>query len=183
MKREEILFYLASDVVHVYLTKSKKEYIEQVDTSPFFKCGEISSVKQLREYIEKFASKLNFGLYYLKPELVVLYNDVCAGDVKYLYRHALSPFGYSKASFVPLSRLVKKIKDDEKVVVCDGNCYTLIDSRRKVESLKGLEFEPIVLGETSRKHIHHSDKEILWKTFKSCFTKGSRYGMMDVGDD
>ena len=183
MKREEILFYLTGEGIHFYLSKNKRDLSSQKDTSLFFKYGEISNVKRCAAEIAKIVAKMNFGLYYLKPNVYVLYNDVCACDAKYLYRGCLAPLGANKLFFVSLVEFVKKIRNDKKLVIADKGYYTLVERREKCKSLQNLDFEPIVIGETGEDVIHYADKDVIWKTFKSCFTNGENYDIMDIGDD
>lgn len=183
MKREEILFYLSTGKIHVYLVKNKKEYIETLDTSLFFKLGEISNVVRCSEAITKLLSKMNFGLYYLKPNITVLYNDVCSADTKFLYRSVLETLGYNNLNFVPLTKLAKKIGKGKNLVVSDGDYYTLVNRGEKSMSLDSVDFDPIILGKTDKSHVHYSDVDIIWKAFKSYFTNDKSYDMIDVGDD
>lgn len=183
MKREDILVYLTVDKIYLYLLNSKKEYVESLDTSPFFKFGEISNVEYLTAVMTKIVSKMNFGLYYLKPNLHVLYNDVCSCDIKFLYRSAFAPLGYNKINFVRLTKLARSIKDHDNLVIGEGNYYTLVKRGEKVSSIKDIDFEPIILGASDKKHIHYSDEDIIWKSFKSCFTNKSSYDIIDIGDD
>lgn len=183
MKRESILFYMATGKIYLYLLNSKKEYKFKTDTSLFFECGEISNVARCRDAITKIMTKMHFGIYYLKPNFTVLYNDVCWGDTKFLYRTVLDVIGFNEIKFVPLSKLISKIRDDENLVVSDGDYYTLPKRGEKMKSLKSLEFEPIMIGKKDDKHVHYADIDIIYGTFKSCFTKGSNYDMIDVGDD
>lgn len=183
MKREEILFYITTDIIHIYLKNANKEYLEKIDTSLFFKLGEISDVDRCSEAITKLTSKMNFGLYYLKPNVYVLYNDVCSCDIKFLYRSSLQALGYNRLNFVPLTRLTSKIHEKKNLVVRDGNYYILIDRGEKRMSLESLDFDPIIIGEANDHHVHYADRDILWKTFKTYFTNKKSYDIMDVGDD
>lgn len=183
MKRESILFYLKSNKIYFYLMNSKKEYVECLDTSLFFKYGEISNVRLCIEAITKLVEKMNLGLYYLKPNITVLYNDVCYADAKFIYRSVLDTIGYNKIDFVPITKLAAKIKDDKNVVISDGDYYILVKSRRRVDSLNSLDWDPVVIGSVDDKYVHFADEEIIYKTFKSCFTKGGNYDIMVVGDD
>lgn len=183
MKREEILFYLASNKIYMYLINCKKEYIYDIDTSLFFRLGEISDVYHCSIAIAKILSKMNFGFNYLKPNIKVLYNDICSCDIKFLYESALLPIGYNRIDFVPLTKLVKKIRKDEDLVVSDGDYYTLVNRGEKLMSLNNIDFDPVILGKADTKHIHYSDLDIVWKTFKSHFTNRKSYDIIDIGDD
>lgn len=183
MKREEILFYLREGCITLYQVGNRREYIYKVDTSLFFKWGEISDVNVLQEIVGKLVTKLNLGLFYLKPNVVVLYNDVCMCDIKFLYKSALLPLGYNRVSFVPLSKVARMVKETDALVVSEGDCYTFIKDRYKQASLDGCGFEPIVIGKCEGDHIHFADEDIVFKTFKSCFTKRGKYDIIELGDD
>lgn len=167
----------------MYLINGKREYIFDVDTSLFFKFGEISHVYRCSETIAKILSKMNFGLHYLKPDVKVLYNDVCSCDAKFLYENALAVLGYNRIDFIPMTKLAKKIRKADNLVIFDGECYTLVNRGEKCMTLDSLDFDPIILGKTDKSHIHYSDLDILWKTFKSCFTNKESCDIIEVGDD
>lgn len=154
-----------------------------LDTSLFFKYGEISNVNTCSEAITKIMAKMNFGLYYLKPNIIVLYNDVCSADAKFLYKSVLESIGYNKLSFVPLTKLVKRIGKGKNLVVCDGDYYTLVNRGEKCMSLESIDFDPIILGKNDDSHVHYSDGDIVWKSFKTYFTNKQSYDMIGVGDD
>lgn len=170
MKREKILFYLTNGRMIAYLTKSGVEHCEVLDTSSFFKLQEISDVKKCSSAIAKLVAKMNFGLYYLKPQVTVLYNDITSCDLKFLYEKSLEPFGASKIDFVPISELVKTLRPQEDTVISDGECYTILSKREKTEHLTSLDFEPIILGIKDTNFTHFADEDIIWKTFKTHFT-------------
>lgn len=183
MKRETILFYLSTNSIKIYLKRSKKEYVLKEDTSLFFRYGEISCVKMGKKAVSKIIAKLKFGLYYLKPDVVVLYNDVCSCDNEFLYRGLLEEIDANEIEFVPLTKIAKEISDNDNLVVADGDYYTLVNRGEKVNSLDLLDFEPVIIGKKDDKHVHFSDDSIIWNKFKSYFTKGETYDIMEVGDD
>ncbi len=183
MKREDILLYMTSKKTYVYLKRSDKEYILDEDTSLFFKLGEISNEKMCEDFFTEISSKMNFGLYYLKPDITVLYNDVCSCDLKFLYSCALRGFNYNLIDFVPLSKVVKIIRDDDNTVVFDDNYYTLIGRGEKSVNESSIDFDPVFIGKKGTDHIHYADEDLIWTTFKSHFTKRRRYDIIDVGDD
>lgn len=183
MKREEILFYLTDGKIIFYQVHNRREYVYLVDTSLFLKWGEISDVERLTSTVARLSAKLNLGLFYLKPNVTVLYNDVCHCDIKFLYKSALMPIGYNRISFIPISKIVKMIKDSDNLVLSSADCFTLINRKIKVASIEELDFEPVVIGKCDNKHVHFSSEDIIFKTFKSCFTKNGKYGIMEAGDD
>lgn len=183
MKREEILFYLSEGKVRIYLYKSKKEYSYDIDTSLFFKWGEILNVELCSDAITKILAKINFGPYYLKPNLYVLYNDICHCDLKFLYRFALEEFNYNEIRFMPMSKLVELIKNDSNIVVYDKNYYTNIKRGEKTVNPKAIGKDVVIIGKSTSKHVHYSDDDIIWREFKDCFTNQKSYGIMNIGDD
>ena len=80
MKREDILFYMQGGKINIYLVNSKKEIVKKVDTSPFFKFGNISNVEKFSDTIHSFIGELHIGI--MKPNLTVLYNDNTTSDIK-----------------------------------------------------------------------------------------------------
>lgn len=165
MKREEILVYISSEFIHLYLVNAKKEVIERFDNS-FFRYGEISDVEGLTIEINKAIGNHNIYTGLFKPMLHVLYNDVTNCDLKYLYKAVLSDFNYSDIRFYELSGLIHKINSDTRVVVYDKNYYTLVKKKCKVDNLDNIDFEPIVIGIDDKKNVHFSDKDIIWNQFK-----------------
>lgn len=183
MKREEILLYMQNDVTRVYLVNSSKENIINVDTSLFFKFGEISNVALCEKFLTEVLVKVNSGLFYLRPNITILYNDVSYSDIKYLYKSSIKELNFNLVYFVPLSKLVKTYIKKRGVVVFDKNYYTDIDRGCKLKSISGIEFEPILIGGRDNAHTHYSDKDIIWKTFKTYFTNLRSCDKIDVGDD
>lgn len=182
MKREEILLYMSAEKTYIYLRQTKKEYILDEDTSLFFNLGEISNERLCEDYFAEISTKMSFGPYYLKPNIIVLYNDVCSCDLKFLYRCALRGFNYNRVDFVPLTRVAKIIRDEPNVVVFDKNYYTLVGRGEKTLNDSTIDFEPVLIGKTSPEHVHYSDEQIVWSTFKSYFTNRRRYDIIEVGD-
>ncbi len=183
MKREEILLYLSVGKVRLYFINAKDEYIFEEDTSLFFEYGEISNEKLGEEFFLNIFNRINLGLYYIKPNVHVLYNDVAHADVKFLYECVLKPINYNKIDFVPLTKLVSKIRKKDEVVVYDEDYYTLVGKLLKVENLDDLDFEPVIMGCQQSDCIHYANLDILWDTLKTCFTKGQSYGIIESGDD
>ena len=170
MKREEVLFYMTNDKIHVYLSNAKREIIEEVNTSTFFKYGEISDIEICREEISSFISRNNLIKGVLKPDLIVLYNDICNCDLEYLYKSVLAYFNYNEIKFLRLTNLVKNIKNYENIVIYDKDYYTIIGTKEKKKNLSDLDFLPIVIGEIDKDFLHFSDKNLIWNIFKTHFT-------------
>ncbi len=183
MKREEILFYLSEGKLSLYFTGAQKEKTLDVDTSLFFQCGEISNVSKGENALTQLLAKIKFNHSYLKPDLVVLYNDVCRADMKHLYCSVLRGFSYNTIRFVRLSRIARSISKEKNVVVFDKNYYTLIDRGEKTKNDGDLGENPIIIGKCKTPHVHYPDEDIIWKTLKSCFTNVNIYDNIDVGDD
>ncbi len=183
MKREEILFYLSEGKLSLYFVNTKEEKIYDVDTSLFFKCGEISNVAKGESVLTEILSKIKFSHSYLKPNLIVLYNDICHADMKYLFRCVLRGFSYNAIKFVRLSSLVKMICKDKNVIVFDRNYYTLMDRGEKSMDDSKLGEKPIIIGKGKTSCIHYPEEDIIFRTLKSYFTNVDIYDNMDVGDD
>lgn len=183
MKREEILFYLSEGKLSLYFANAQEEKIFDIDTSLFFKCGEISNVQKCENALTEILSKIKFNHSYLKPDLIVLYNDVCYADMKYLFRCALRGFSYNTIRFIKLTKVVKEISKDKNIVVFDKNYYTLIDRGEKCMDDGRLGENPIIIGKSRTAHIHYPEEDIVFRTLKSCFTNADIYDNMDVGDD
>lgn len=183
MKREEILLYICTNEIKIYLVGTGKESIIEKDTSLFFKMGEISNVLLGEKVLTEILTKLSFSLFYLKPNITILYNDVCNADIKYLYRSLFRELNFNLIYFVPLTKLVKDCIKKKNIVVFDGDYYTDVDRGEKFMSEKCIEFEPVFIGKKDNIHTHYSDDNIIWNTFKSYFTNLRSCDKMDVGDD
>lgn len=173
MKREEILFYMATDKVYLYLVNSKHEKIVDLDTSLFFRFGEIYDIETCSKTITELLLKMNFGTFYLKPNMTILYNNVCRSDIKFLYRYAIRELECNNINFVPLKTVLKMVRDDENLVFFDENYYTLINKEEKcaMEQIETyLDFEPVLVGKSDTIHLHYADEDIVWRTFKTYFT-------------
>ena len=183
MRREEILLYLTQDRINIYFVKAGRETIIDKDTSLFFEFGEISNERECEKVLTEILSKMNFSLFYLKPNLTILYNDVCKSDIRFLYRCSVREVNFNSIYFVPITKLVKNYIKKKNIVVFDKNYYTDIDSGEKFVSEELIDFEQIYIGKKDDKHSHYSESNILWETFKSYFTKIRTCDKMDVGDD
>lgn len=183
MKREDILFYMSEGKINIYLVNEKKEQIIETDTSLFFKYGEISNEFLCENKITEILTKLKFGGSYLKPNVKVLYNDICYADAKFLYRSVFRGFSYNCIEFAKLSKVVRLINESKNLVVFDKNYYILVDRGEKCIVEERIDFEPIFIGKNDSLHIHYSDNDIIWNTFKSHFTNIDIYDKIDSGDD
>lgn len=183
MRREEILVFLATDKLYIYSVSAKKEKIIDLDTSQFFRFGEISNLEKCEKVVSENLAKMDFKTFYLKPNFIILYNDVSWSDTKYLYRALFKNIEYNELAFVPMSRVARKINKSDNLVIFDKNYYTLVNKGEKCFSEDDIMFEPILIGKVDTDHIHYSDSTILWKEFKTYFTNGLYYGKMDIGDD
>lgn len=171
MKREEILLYINCGKVYIYKQYAKKEILLEIDTSSFFKWGEISDVDTGIEILEREISKNNIVSDILKPTLHVLYNDITNCDIKYLYRALLSVFNYNTINFYALSDLVKEIKFGKDAVLYDGESYTVFKEKIKLKDYSSLPLDYVIIGDHDKSNIHYADKDLVWNTFKSHFTK------------
>ena len=80
MKREVILFYIMNDKICIYLIKAKREIIKELDTSFFFKCGELLDVDKFSLERDKIIVEEKVLTRLLRPNLCVLYNDITNCD-------------------------------------------------------------------------------------------------------
>lgn len=183
MRREEILVFLATDKLYIYSVSAKKEKIIDLDTSQFFRFGEISNLEKCERVISENLAKMDFKTFYLKPNYILLYNDICYSDTKFLYKSLFRNIEFNKLAFVPMSRVARKINKNENLVIFDKNYYTLVNRGEKCFSEEDILFEPILIGKVDTDHIHYSDSTILWKEFKTYFTNDRNYDKMDTGDD
>ena len=183
MKREEILFYMTVNKISIYLIEARSEKIIESDTSLFFKLGEISNVLECRKVVTEILSKLNFSFLYLKPNITILYNDVCNSDLKYLYKCVLRELNFNTIFFAPVRKLVKDYINKQNIVIFDENYYTDIDRGEKYLNLKCISFDPILIGKKDNVHKHYAKEDIIWSTFKTYFTNLRSCDKMDVGDD
>ncbi len=183
MKREEILLYITVNKIHIYLVSSDSLKIIEKDTSLFLKLGEISDVVKSGKVLTEILSKLNFSLFYLKPNITILYNDVCNADAKYLYRSAIRELNFNNVYFVALTKLVKDYIKKRNVVIFDTNYYTDIDRGEKYMDEASVDKDSILIGKKDGVHTHYANENIIWTTFKSYFTNLRTCDKMDVGDD
>ena len=171
MKRETILFSIMYNKIYIYLKNAKKEIINDIDVSFFFKCGEISDVEKFSNTIEEELNKKKILTGFLKPNICVLYNDITNSDLKYLYKVGLTPFNYEKIDFMPISNIIKMINDSDRVVWFDKNYYTIFKYGYKTKDKNNIDFAPIFIGKNNVKDTHYADNNIIWSTFISYFTK------------
>ena len=171
MKREVILLYMKNDAIYIYLVNAKKEIIKSIDTSFFFKFGEIFNVSLFNECITKLVYEERILSGILKPVIHVLYNDVTNCDLKYLYTIGLSAFNYEKITFYPLSKIIKTINDRDTIVLFDKDYYTDFLHEFKTNNQKSISLNALYIGKNSTENIHYADEFIIWKTFISHFTK------------
>lgn len=183
MKRETILFFLENNKINLYFVKSKREKVVNVDTSLFFKYGEILDVSLCEDALLKVVSKINFGPYYLKPDLCVLYNGIKYYDSKFIYSCVLKVFNYHKIFFVTFKDLIMQTFHNENIIVYHKDYYVWVSKERKLFSERKLNKESIIVGKSTSKYVHYSDENMLWKIYKSCFTNTQNYDMIYIGDD
>ena len=106
MKREEVLLYINSSKMYIYFEKKKKEVIKTIDTSSFFKYGEIYNEEKFIEILDNYFNEK----FLLKPNVTVLYNDICNSDIKYLYKEAMQAIGFNVIKFIGYNELFQKNK-------------------------------------------------------------------------
>lgn len=171
MIRQEVLFYISNGKIYFYITKNKKEIIEEVDTSLFFKFGEISDVEKCSDIINDIINKRKILNGILKPKVLVLYNDIANCDLKYLYKGALSPLNFSEIKFMAITDIIKRFKNYKKIILFDKDYYTFFYNRIKTFEIDDIETDYIFVGNGKENEKHFSDNDLIWNTFKSDFTK------------
>lgn len=165
MKRETILFYISFNKIHIYLKNLKKEIIENVDTFSFFQCDEIKDVMKFSEIIEKMLIKKNIKSDFLKPNIIVLYNDITNSDIKYLYQEALTAFNYNNIYFYSLSELINDFCKNKKIIYYDGVCFTNFYNKDKTSTLNLNEDDYYFIGKPYNNFKYFSNFDILWEKF------------------
>lgn len=170
MKREEVLFYLTTGKIYLYLKNTKREIIEDIDTSTFFKYGEISSVEDFTNTINDFMNKKKIFTGIFKSNIYVLYNNITNCDLTFLYKSALNSMGFNNIEFISITKVLKTIGSFKRLVLCDEDYFTLIDKKEKVLNLNDITFEPILIGGNMGNFTHYADTDLIWNSFKSHFT-------------
>lgn len=166
MKRETVLFYLSDNKYYIYFCNRDKELKKEIDTSSFLKYGEISSVENLYETIVDDLAKNLF----LKPNIIILYDSSCLGDIKYIYKEIFKYIGINNIKFISIRQLLKNDKYYKRLVIKNKDNYTIIKDNIKIDSLDKIKFKPIILGEGETKYHSLLDKDYIFNKFKHQFT-------------
>ena len=167
MKREEVLLYINSNKIYIYLKNKKKEIIKKIDTSSFFKYGEIYNEQKFidildREFNEKFL---------LKPNVTILYNDICNSDIKFLYKEALINLGFNNISFIGYNDLFLNNKFYNRLVILDGDYYIFLKEKDKRKSLSPISYKPVIIGTKENEYTHYADDNYIYNEFKKYVLK------------
>ncbi len=167
MKREEVLLYINSNKIYIYLKNKKKEIIKKIDTSSFFKYGEIYNEQKFidildREFNEKFL---------LKPNVTILYNDICNSDIKFLYKEALINLGFNNISFIGYNDLFLNNKFYNRLVILDGDYYIFLKEKNKRKSLSPIAYKPVIIGTKENEYTHYADDNYIYNEFKKYVLK------------
>ena len=171
MKREKILLYICSNKIFLYLINKKKEVIEEVDTSLFFKCGEIKNVKELEKTLRYIFNKNKILGSIIKSNIVVLYNNITNSDITELYKSSLECFDFNRINFINIESLLIKLNNYPKIIYYDGETYTSFHLKEKETSINCFASDSVFIGDTKTVNTHYSKKELIWEMFKSDFTK------------
>lgn len=166
MKRETVLFYLSDTKYYIYFCNRNKEIKKTINTTSFLKYGEISSVDNLYSTIEDDISKNLF----LKPNIIILYDSSCLGDIKYIYREVFKKIGINNIKFISINQLLKNNKYYKRLIVKNKNNYTVLKDNIKIDSLDNIDFKPIIIGEDNTKYHSFLDKDYIFNAFKHHFT-------------
>lgn len=166
-----MLLYISHNKIYLYLVKKKKEIIEEVDTSLFFENGDIRSVKECIEILKSIFQKNKIVGGLLKLDVDILYNNITTCDIMALYKMVIKPFDCGEITFTTIESLLKNIKDYSKLIYYDGETFTSFYSKKKSKDIKTFSKDSIIIGTDYIDYIHYAEKNILWKKYKSKFTK------------
>ena len=162
MKREEVLLYINTNKIYIYLTHKKKEIIKKINTSSFFKYGEIYNEQNFIEELDKeFNEK-----FLLKPNITVLYNDICNSDIKFLYKEALTNIGFNKINFIGYNELFKSNKFYNRLIILDGDYYIFLKENMKRKDLSPITYKPVIIGTKENEYTHYADDNYIYNEFK-----------------
>ncbi len=168
-KNKEILIYIDSNYTHIYFKNQNRTIIEK--NNNIIKNSEIVNVEKTLKHLLEIDKKYNIYNGYLKPNLTVLYNDLVSCDIIYLYKEVLQDFNYKNIDFIKLSDLIKNIKNSDRILLYDNNCYISFSLCKTFNQLNNLPFEPIIIGSKDSKFKYYSDKFFIWNSFLRYFTK------------
>jgi len=116
IKKKQIYIYINSDKTYIFLKHKNKTIIEN-NNNNIIKNSEIVNVEKTLKHLLKIDKKHNIYNGYLKPDIIVLYNDFVDCDIIYLYKAILQDFNYKNISFIKISELIKKLKNNERILI------------------------------------------------------------------
>ena len=172
MKREEVLLYINSSKLYLYRINKEKEVIKKINTSSFFKYGEIYNEEELIEFLDKQINER----YILKPNITILYNDICNYDVRFLYKYAFDMLGYNKIRLISYTDIFKDNNNYEKLVIHDKDIFIDLYHKKVFKDIKNISSKQIIIGNITKDYIHYADEDYIYNMFKkyiinSKFTK------------
>ncbi len=170
MRKEKILLYIKKNKIYLYLTKKKREIIDEVDTSLFFENGEIKNVKECAQVLRQLFQRIKILGNIIKFDIDVLYNDVTSCDLQELYNLVLSQFEPSNVSFTPISSQLTNKNEYKRIIYYDGSTYTSFYNKRKSIFEEELDYNAIIVGKCDSKYIHYTDEDMIWNEYKRDFT-------------
>ena len=163
MKREEVLLYISYNRLYLYRVRKKKEVIKKINTSSFFKYGEIYDEERLIECLDKYINE-NF---LIKPNITILFNDICNYDIKFMYKYAFITLGYNKIKFISFTDIFKNNKNYNRLIICEKDRIIDLSNKRIINDIKEASFKPIIIGNNKGNFIHYADEDYIYNTFKS----------------
>lgn len=172
MKREEVLLYINSSKLYLYRINKEKEVIKKINTSSFFKYGEINNEEAFINALDKYIDEK----YVLKPNVTVLYNDICNYDIKFMYKYAFELLGYNKINLISYTDIFKNNINYEKLIIHDKDIFIDLYHKKVFNNIKEISKKQVIIGNIKGNHIHYADEDYIYNVFKkhilnSKFTK------------
>lgn len=157
--------------VFIYSLNKKKEIVEEVDTSTFFRSSNIKDVKECSRCLQKIVKKYNLINGIIKADINILYNNITMCDIKELYRLALEPLDFNKITYTPIEELLNTLSEPEKIIYYDGEVYTSFYKKKKSSDIKDFSNDIVVVGNIDSEYMHYSSRDLIWEMYKRSFTK------------
>ena len=172
MHREEVLLYINSTKLYLYRVNKDKDVIKKINTSSFFKFGEIYDEERFINALDKHINER----FIFKPNITILYNDICNYDIKFLYRYAFDMLGYNKVNFISYTDIFKTNIYDEKLIIYDKDIYIDLYNHNIIKNIKDIPKSKVLIGNLKDSYIHFADEDYIYNLFKkyvinSKFTK------------
>lgn len=162
MKREEVLLYINSSKLYLYRIRKKKEVIKKINTTSFFKYGDIYDENRFIDEMDKYINES----FFIKPNITILYNDICNYDIRFLFRYAFDTLGFNKIRFISYNDIFKNNKNYNRLIIYEKNNIIDLSNKRKINDIKDISFKPIIIGNVKGNYVHYADENYIYNTFK-----------------